>query len=240
MGNLILYSERYEAITKIDISKVKLHRLVDDNKIDLDSFINNEIADLNLEKETFKNIFIPLSPIGSFTDYTGLRIALYIKLCNTKSKLANIHIYGLDDLADLINHDCFQVLKLKEVNFIDFSKSAVNNILDKEILITESNWKSQIQNLSIKIPDDYVDNHGIANEWGIYQMARNANLDVKNVEGFSMEKFNKLYFKWLIAKNELYEEIPEEQKEIQKRYGPKLKGLTLKGNIDLSKFPQKK
>lgn len=240
MSNLILYSDRYKAITEIGSSKTKLYPLIDNNKTDLDSYIAKEVADLNLEKETFNNIFVPLSPIGSFTDYIGLRIALYIKLCNTKSKLANIHIYGSDNPIDFINHDCIQVLKLKEVNLIDYSRSTIINLLENEISITANDWNSQIKNLTIKIPDEYFDNHSISNEWGIYQMARNANLDVKNIEGFSTEKFDKLYFKWLIAKNKLYEVIPEEQKEVQNRYGTKLKGITLKGNIDLSKFPKKK
>lgn len=240
MKNLILYSDRYEAITKMDSINIQFHRLKDENIGDLDSFLHELVKVLNIENESFSNIFIPLSPIGSFTDYIGLRIALYLKLNNTKSKLSNIHIYGLVNPMELINNDCFQVISFLEVNLIDYSISSIKNCLDKDIFITFNDWKIQVRNLSLKVPEDYFDNHSIANEWGIYQMARNANIDIKTVDRFNIEKFNKLYFRWLIVKNELYEDIPDEQKDVQKRYAPKIKGIKTIGKIDLSKIPTKK
>jgi hypothetical protein len=239
MENLIFYTDRYQAINLIEDENFKIVNIHPPLTAELDLFISNEIIDKELDKIKFKNIYIPLSPFSSFTDYLGLHIAIYIKLSKSKNKLSNIYIYGCDDVQNIIKNNYVEVLKFKEVTLIDFSKESILITSTYDLNITEDIWFKQINNIQIPIPEDYIDNHSIANEWGIYQLARNADIDIKEIDGIDLEKLNKLYFKWLIFKNKLNEPISEEQKVEQKRYAEKLKGPTILGNIDLSKMKKK-
>ena len=61
----------------------------------------------------------------------------------------------------------------------------------------------------------------------------------KSTEGFDQKKLETIYFKWLIAKNNLLNPLDDETKVEQKKYADKLSGLKVKGKIDLSKFSKK-
>ena len=50
---------------------------------------------------------------------------------------------------------------------------------------------------------------------------------------------NSIYFKWLIAKNNLYEELPDEQEKQQREYIYKIPGFNVQGKIDLTKFKKR-
>jgi hypothetical protein len=67
-------------------------------------------------------------------------------------------------------------------------------------------------------------------------MARNANININEVEGFDTKKLSSLYFKWLIIKNQLDQPISQEQEQVQKRYAESLPGIKVLGKIDLTKF----
>ena len=41
---------------------------------------------------------------------------------------------------------------------------------------------TEMNKLKLEVPKDYYDNHSIANEWGIFQLARNANIPISDVE----------------------------------------------------------
>ena len=114
--------------------------------------------------------------------------------------------------------------------------------MDTPPLTTQAQWKAQLDQINIAVPDNYYDNHSIANEWGVYQLARNADIPIGEITDLDKDKFNSLYFKWLIAKNALYEDIPEEQKIKQREYTQKLEtNLKFTGQtIDVSKFAKKK
>lgn len=91
------------------------------------------------------------------------------------------------------------------------------------------------------MPDNYEDNHSIANEFGIYQLAYNAGININEITDFDKEKLNSIYFKWLIAKNGLYEDLPEKdykENEIFRTESQNI-GLNIVGKIDLSKIPKK-
>jgi hypothetical protein len=140
----------------------------------------------------------------------------------------------------LIQNEYFNILKSKRIFLTPFSKNAfkaVENILPTTFSILE--LPEQIEKLKLDVPKNYFDNHAIANEWGIYQMARNAGLKIEDIEGFEYDKLNSIYFKWLIAKNNLYEELPEDQIKQLKEYSIKLPGLNVKGKIDLYKIPKR-
>ena len=223
MENLLFYSLRYLEVKSFEsYDKVKLQQLIQPISFSVDTYVEEKLITLLKERE-YQNIFIPLSPFYAFSDYLGLQLALLLKLSDTPNRLTNIFIYGTELYGDVFKNPYFQVTQFSEVNLIDFSKEAC---LDTPPLTTQAQWKAQLDYINIAVPDNYYDNHSIANEWGVYQMARNANISMEEITDLDKGKFNSLYFKWLIAKNGLYEEIPEEQKIKQREYSVNIENKT--------------
>lgn len=242
MENLLFYSSRYLNIELFKShGKLTLHQLIQPMSFWVDTYVEEQIIPL-LKDRKYQNIFIPLCPFYAFSDYLGLQLALLLKLSNTPNRLTNIFIYGTEQYGDVFKNPYFQVTQFSEVNLIDFSKEAIEACLDTIPLTTQAQWKAQLDQINIAVPDNYYDNHSIANEWGVYQMARNADIPIGEITDLDKDKFNSLYFKWLIAKNALYEDIPEEQKIKQREYTQKLEtNLKFTGQtIDVSKFAKKK
>jgi len=239
MENIIFYTDRYQAVNLLDEKIAEFVNITEPATAELDLYISEQIVNKELNNKQYKNIYIPLSPFSAYTDYIGLRIALYIKLSDSKNKLSNIFIYGFEETQFLIKNECYQILIFKEVSLIDFSKEAITDSLQNDLSCSEEIWFEQINNLQLPVPEDYFDGHSIANEWGIFQMARNANIKIDEIDGIDFDKFKRLYFKWLIFKNKLNEPIPDEQIAGQRTYSEQLKGLTVIGTLDLSKFKKK-
>jgi hypothetical protein len=242
MENLLFYSLRYLEVKSFEsYDKVKLQQLIQPISFSVDTYVEEKLITLLKERE-YQNIFLPLSPFYAFSDYLGLQLALLLKLSDTPNRLTNIFIYGTELYGDVFKNPYFQVTQFSEVNLIDFSKEAIEACLDTPPLTTQAQWKAQLDQINIAVPDNYYDNHSIANEWGVYQLARNADIPIGEITDLDKDKFNSLYFKWLIAKNALYEDIPEEQKIKQREYTQKLEtNLKFTGQtIDVSKFAKKK
>lgn len=190
-----------------------------------------------LIKTEYDNIFLPLCFGHTLSDYNGLRLATHIRCTPTKNQLKRIFIYGFVKLDYLLENEYFNILKTKNIQLVSYSKKAfgiaANTYFDS---FNSEELSKEIKKLKLDPPLNYADNHSIANEWGIYQMARNANIDINEIEGFDKEKLNALYFKWLIIKNQLDQPISKEQLQIQKRYAEILPGIKVLGKIDLAKF----
>ena len=190
-----------------------------------------------LNDAKFDNIFLPLCFGNVLSDFNGLRLATHIRCTKSINQLSRIFIYGFIGLDYLITDEYFNILKTKNVILIPFSKDAFSEFGNKnENPLTQEELTTELAKLKLDVPGNYFDSHHIANEWGIYQMARNAGIDISEVEGFDKNKFNKLYFKWLIAKNRLEESIPDVQKKEQIEYAERLPGLKVLGKIDVTKF----
>lgn len=204
MVNLILYSEIFSLVAENKIAGVeyKLLPLLKNGNLDL--YIKENIFDPLIKDQKYDNIFIPLSPFAPLSDYLGLHIALYLKLENSINKLCNIFIYGIDPGLKIFESEYLDVFKFPEVKLIDFSNEAILGNINSESRMNEELWYKSLSKIHLEIPRNYFTNHSIANEWGVYQMARNANIDFTDVEGLDLSKFDRLYFKWLIAKNGLH------------------------------------
>src|SRR5690554_1356298 len=232
MENLIIYTDRYKAVKQIEATKTTLKRIFTPKTGDIDSFIDENIINEILLNKVYENIFIPLSPFSGYTVCTGLRIAAHIKFSNTPNNISNIFLFGSADLRLILKNKLSEIMKFKEVELIDYSHEHISNKLDSILVIDNDKLLRQINKIKIDVPSDYYDNHSIANEWGIYQLIKNADLKIDDISDFDKSKLNRLYFKWLQCKNNLYEPIPEKQTEEQRQYRSKLKGLTIKGNIN--------
>jgi CheY-like chemotaxis protein len=235
MENLIFYTDRYKVVKDLKIDDLKSVRLYDPKTADIDLFINKEIVETVLNDEVYNNIFLPISPFSGFTVFIGLKIAIHIKLCSNKNKFANVFLYSSENNKLILENKLSNVLKFKEVNCIDFSKNRILENLNTPLSLDENILIKQINNLNLDVPSDYFDNHSVANEWGIYQLARNANIDIKEISDFNFDKLNRLYLKWLIKKNNLDIGLKKEIIVEQKAFRNRLRGTTVVGNIDSNK-----
>lgn len=192
-----------------------------------------------LNEKKYDNIFIPLCCGSILSDYNGLRLALHIRTTSTLSQFANIYIYGTVDHSNLLQNDYYDILKTKNVSLIDYKRSSFRDALFLNFSdLNIDNLSVELDKIKLNPPGNH-DNHSIANVWGIYQLARNADIKIDEIKGFEKEKLSDIYFKWLITKNNLNISISEEQKNEQIIYAEKLKGVKVIGKIDLSKFKRK-
>lgn len=240
MGNLIFYSQNYSKVGENKITNVEYEILPLPDDANFDVYIKERIFDRLLKEQKFDNIFIPLSPFRPFSEYLGLHIALYLKLQNSINKLSNLFIYGIDPGLKIFASEYTEVFKFSEVKLIDYSNQAILQNINSESISTIELWQRNLAKIHLNVPKNYFDNHSIANEWGIFQMARNAGINIESIKGFDLSKFERIYFKWLIAKNGLDKPIEQELLNVPKVYAEQLKGIKIVGTIDLSKFEKRK
>lgn len=200
----------------------------------------NERFDNIFNRKKYDNIFMPLCFGSTLSDFNGLGLACYIRCSKSLNQTTRIFIYSVISTDYLLQNNYFNILKTKNTHLIDYSIESFKNAVQKDQQpFLQKELQNELAKLKLDVTEDYFDNHSIANEWGIYQMARNANIEVDLIEGFNKEKLNSLYFKWLITKNGLSEPISEEQIELQKRYADTLPGLKVIGKIDESKLKRR-
>jgi hypothetical protein len=194
----------------------------------------------NLNKDVFDGIFIPISYGSVLSDFSGLQLAAHIRCSRSKNQFSRIFIYSYADIADLVSSDYYNILKTKNVFLVDFSKKAFAQALNSPAYtFDEADLRLEMKKLKLDRPDHFYDDHSVANEWGLFQMIRNANVDISKVDGFDVSKFDSLYFKWLMTINGLYDPLPKDQVESQKRYAPILTGPKILGKIELPKNARK-
>jgi hypothetical protein len=235
-NNLLRLDNSFFFRSRLDINApTNNHATIFNNETE--NGLHSKVID-SLSATKYNEIFIPICFGNSLSDFNGLRLATHIRCTPTKNQLTKIFIYGSVGMECLINHTYFDILKTENIELIKYSKENFREATQNdapEIMIT--NLPMEMSKLNISIPKNYDDNHSIANEFGIYQLAYNAGIDIKEVSEFDSEKLESLYFKWLVAKNGLLEELPESQKDENKTYRHKLRGLKVVGTkIDLSKF----
>lgn len=132
----------------------------------------------NLSEEKYDNIFIPLCFGNTLSDYNGLRLATFIRCIETPNQLSRIFIYGFVGLEYLFQEKYFNILKTKNIQLTDFSKSDIQtkaNIQAEGFELSE--LSSEMKKLKLDPPLDFDDNHSIKNELAIYQWAKV--LDIK-------------------------------------------------------------
>lgn len=152
-----------------------------------------------LDEVKYDNIFVPLCFGSTLSDFNGLRFASHIRCTETENQLTNIYIYSFVDLKHILNHECFNILKTKNVTLVPFQKSSFQiACLNNNDELTIDELPKQIQKLDLKIPTDFDDNHAINNEWALYNwiwaLPQTFYDKVKKVLN---NVDNRLYFKYL-------------------------------------------
>jgi DNA-binding NarL/FixJ family response regulator len=171
-----------------------------------DDDLTNYISDW-LNEEEYENIFIPLCFGYSFSDYNGLRFATHIRCTQSKNQIQRLFIYGFVEIENLINHNCFDILKTKNISYLPFSKIAFEKVARKPyVSLKQIDLSTELSKLNLSVPKNYDNNHSIKNEWAIYQWSKTIGCDITVELAKVFENIeSNLYFKYLKTINPISE-----------------------------------
>ena len=162
-----------------------------------DVFLIKIIKDYLLENN-YENIFIPLCFGPTLSDFNGLRLATFIRCVKSINQLSNIFIYSFVETDYFYNHECFNILKTKNVRLIGYTKESFEKSLEQETNpVTISELPKEVAKLKLDMPKNYSDNHTISNEWAIYRWSHAIGVSDKDIKKVVSKVENQLYFKYL-------------------------------------------
>ena len=174
---------------------------------DLD-FIDRDITDIDLDglvskwflQEKYDAIYIPLCFGGVLSDFMGLRLAMHIRLTSSPNQQTPIWIYGVATLEELMQNDCFDILKTQTVRLISCDNASFISSVSSEMPIC--NLQKEIKLIHLDLPSN-IGGHSLANQWGATILAQVAGVDYEPTEQIlNIQK--SLYFKYIKAKNGSY------------------------------------
>ena len=183
--------------SKLDVNPISENHTTIFNKDSEFGFHN--IINNRLSKIEYKGIFIPLCFGNSLSDFNGLRLATEIRCTNTINQCTPIFIYSFVRMEYLLQNECFNILKTKGVELVDYGKKAFQYAaISKTSSLTTYELLEEIKKLELQPPKNYLDNHSIANEWAIHQWAKTIGCDETEElnKVFHNVQYN-LYFKYL-------------------------------------------
>lgn len=160
-----------------------------------DSSLHRDVVLSFLNDKVFDNLYIPLCFGNTLSDLNGLRLAAHIRCTPTPNQLKNIFIYGVVPYEKLIQNPYFDILKTKNVFYIDYSKKALQEAEKREIEpFLQSELANEIRKIQLVAPKD---NHSIANEWAIYRWAKTIESSDNDIEKINAKIESDLYYKYL-------------------------------------------
>ncbi|WP_457748219.1 hypothetical protein [Sulfurimonas sp.] len=192
------------------------NRVLFSPNIELDKYISQDLL-VEIEQENPDVIFIKDALSEQYIDLLGLRVAMHIRLSDTKLKflpiviLSELSLYALVKLSPLA-----KILFTKNVFLVDNTKEAIDNFDTSNISpFVEDEYKEKFLNLiEIEPPKDYsssnCSSHDIANQWSIYKWATALSVQSENIKKNKEKIQNMLYFKYLVAKDNI--DIYDEEK----------------------------
>lgn len=189
-------------------------------------FDMEEVVFNSLSEKEYDNIFVPLCFGQTLSDFNGLKLATHIRCTPTKNQLKRIFIYGFASLDYLLEHEYFNILKTKNIQFVTYSKKAFGDAANRNFdSLKLEELSKEIKKLKLDPPLNYVDSHSIANEWAIHQWAKTIGCDeteeLKNV--FHNVSYT-LYFKYLRTIHPITKlgALPEKNLKIDYKGNPKV------------------
>lgn len=152
----------------------------------------------SLDRDVYDNIFIPLCFGNTLSDFNGLRLACHIRCTKSKNQTTRIFIYGIVGIDYLLQNEYFNILKTKNTYLIPFSKKSIGEAVQiKQETYNLEELPIEIAKLKLDVPEDYEDNHSIANEWAIYRWSKTIKAEDDAIEILSHKINSNLYFKYL-------------------------------------------
>jgi CheY-like chemotaxis protein len=178
-----------------------------------------------MNEDVYENIFIPLCFGSTLSDFNGLRLACHIRCTKSKNQTTRVFIYGVVGTEYLLQNDYFNILKTKNTYLIPFSKKAFGDVIQKvEDTLLKEELPVEITKLKLSLPQNYEDNHSIANEWAIYRWANLLNTVDNAIEKLTEKINSNLYFKYLQTIYPIYDNqrLYESELRIQTNSKPKI------------------
>ena len=152
-----------------------------------------------LEGDKYDGIYIPLCFGETLSDFLGLRLAMLIRFSCTKNKLTPLIIYGEASYPDMLNNECFDILKMPGVHYVHTDYKSLIEISSTLADIDDTKYASGLKNIHLNIPSDIGDNHNISNKWAIHRWAHVLNASDSNIEKNDTRIMPDLYFRYLTA-----------------------------------------
>jgi hypothetical protein len=236
----LIFTDKSSDIHGSDFPGCQIYSLKNLNYTDIDETLHTIILELGTE---YKNIFIPLSFGQVLSDNLGLRFAIHFRTTSGVNQFSNIYIYGTESYKTILSHELFNIVRTKGVYLVDynlFELQIISNMVEKNI--NQSELKSELEKVNLKIPDSLFDEHSIANIWGMYRILELEGISSSNIASLkdSTIKMSNIYFKVLVALNQNNHLVTETIVKSRIRYSETLPGLTIVGKIDLSKLNKRR
>ena len=144
-------------------------------------------------------IYIPLSMGETLSDFLGLRLAMFFRLCNSINKYAHLFIYGVVNSTLFAKYECAEIIKMYGVNYISAEANTLKKSLQHISRIDEDKYRLGIKSIHLNVPTNIGDNHSVANKWGIYRWSLALEHSDRDIENRIQEIESSLYFKYLTA-----------------------------------------
>lgn len=193
---------------------------------DLDTYISQKIIRKIAEKE-FNILFIKDNLSDNYLELYGITLAYHIRL---SAELGDKRFVPIVIISDVDGYILNKLTLMANILFTKNTFVARNEIssydyFEKvfEQIQPFSDFKKEFLDLiRIDQPQDYLDHHGISNEWSIYRWAEFLNVNTHATKANKAKVENMLYFKYLKALHNKVE--TEDKKKIEK---PTKKGKVL-------------
>ena len=184
-------------------------------------FYSQTISDEDLNKlttEWFANteydaIYIPLCFGQTLSDFMGLRLAMHIRLTETKCQYKPIYIYGEATIEDIKNNDCFDALKFSGVSLIHCDYDSMKHSIENNPSQNKDEISKDILNIKLDIPTNIGDNHSVANQCAIYRWKEMFQWNNEEPEIINTDFNTNLYFKYLIARFGKHDKFKSKKKK---------------------------
>jgi CheY-like chemotaxis protein len=176
---------------------------------DIDKYITDNIIP-QIKEQNCDVIFIKDNLSEHYLELYGLRVAYHIRL---SSELGDKRYLPIVIISDLDSHilnkldPMAKILFTKNIFIVKNEKKAIENISKKEFKnLTIKEYQEDFLNLiDIAPPKDYLSHHSIANEWAIFKWADFTKAKSEAITINKNKISSMLYFKYLIAKNDIKE-----------------------------------
>ena len=148
---------------------------------------------------SYDAIYIPLCMGATLSDYLGLRLAMFFRLCNTVNKYAHIFIYGVANVTQFIKLECAEILKMPRVNYIPADCKYLINSINDIHRISDEDYGLGVKRIHLDVPTNLGDNHSVVNKWGRSRWSIALNDTDADIEKGNEEIEGSLYFRYLSA-----------------------------------------
>lgn len=227
---LLIHKDNTPLKSKVKILEKFDIETFDFGNSDLDTYISQKFIPKIIEKD-FNIVFIKDNLSDNYLELYGITLAYHIRLSSElKAKrfipiviISDVDGYILNKLTPMANilftRNTF--VARNEITSYEYFEKVFEQVKSKPL--SADNFKKEFLDLiRIDPPQDYLDHHGISNEWSIYRWAEFLNVNTHATKANKAKVENMLYFKYLRAVHNKV--ATEDKKKIEK---PTKKGKVL-------------